>query len=178
MSEFCRESVHEFPRLGLLSWSACFGLLLIGCGSNSNQPSFQKDLVPVTGKVTYQGAALVDAGVTFRPTGDNAVRAAYGRTDEEGNYSLMTPIRDLTPEQSQGAVPGTYRVIISKLSMPDGSAIPFGLTHAEVEQLGAVESIPAKYSSEENSTLTANVVPGGGIAYPAELRIEVITHEQ
>ncbi len=90
--------------------------------------------------------------------GDQAVRSAYGLTNEQGQYSLMTPIQGLDAKRSQGAVPGHYRVIISRLSMQDGSAVPTGLTDAEALEQGAQEQLPPRYSSDLQSVLSADIV--------------------
>jgi len=107
--------------------------------------------------VTFKKAPLANAAITFFPTGNDAVRAAYGLTDESGKYSLMTPISGLSQDQCQGVVPGTYRVIVSKLIMADGTEIPKTLTTADALQQGAKESIPSKFSNEAGSVLKTEI---------------------
>jgi len=139
------------------------GLILLmqftGCGPAVQLPEFSESLVPVEGIITFQKKPLIGAAVTFFPTGSNAVRAAYGLTDESGKYQVMTPISGIAAEKSMGVVPGTYSVIISCLEMPDGSAVPKEMTTAEAIEKGAREILPPKYSNEQRSVLKAEVQP-------------------
>lgn len=86
----------------------------------------------VTGKVTLDGTPLSDASVTFLP---EKVRASSATTDSDGKYELIY-IRE-----EQGAAIGQHKVFISKL-------------------IDEKETIPAKYSDPETTTLTAEVKAG------------------
>jgi len=130
---------------------------MAGCEARVDTPEFSKDLVPISGVITYQKKPLAGAAVTFFPTGQNAVRAAYALTDDSGQYQLMTPISGVSAKNSLGAVPGSYRVMISHLAMPDGSPVPTELTTADAIEKGATESLPARYSNEQQSILKAEV---------------------
>lgn len=131
---------------------------MAGCEARVDTPEFSKDLVPVSGVITYQEKPLAGAAVTFFPTGQNAVRAAYALTDDSGQYQLMTPISGISAKNSLGAIPGTYRVIVSHLIMPDGSPVPRELTTADAIEKGAAETLPSKYSDEQRSILKAEVL--------------------
>lgn len=133
---------------------------LAGCGASNTNLEFHHDLVPISGAVLLKGKPLAGASLTFSPTGEQAVRAAYAMTDAEGKYHLMTPIHGVPPAKSQGAVPNHYRVIISKLLMPDGDSIPAGMTTADAMEKGAKESLPPQYSDEASTVLSADVVKG------------------
>jgi len=74
-------------------------LLAIGCGGSD------RTLVPVTGTVTYNGAAVEGALVTFT----NAGITAFDSTDAEGKFSLNTRAGD-------GAEPGKYTVTVRKFT--------------------------------------------------------------
>src|SRR4051794_25311349 len=87
---------------GLCSMAAALLVLtLSGCGGNK--------LVSVGGVVTLDGDALPGPPVTFMPEGD-AGRPASGLTDEEGVF------RRTTFKQGDGALRGTYRVLVTKLT--------------------------------------------------------------
>ncbi|HEY8505703.1 MAG TPA: carboxypeptidase-like regulatory domain-containing protein [Gemmataceae bacterium] len=79
--------------------------LLAGCGGGG-------ELAPVSGTVTLDGQPLPGATVTFAPAapGENpeAGVSSYGKTDEQGRYSLKTVSDDRI-----GAVVGKHRVRIS-----------------------------------------------------------------
>lgn len=72
----------------------------------------------------------------------------------------MTPVHGVPAEKSQGAVPGKYKVIISKLVTSDGNPIPPEVSQADAMQQGAKESLSPKYSSEATTVLTATVEKG------------------
>jgi hypothetical protein len=67
-----------------------------------------------------------------------------------------------------GALPGTYRVTLSR--MVDGEGKPLVFSGQSQEPPGAYESIPAAFTSAEKTTLTATVPPKGG---PVEIDLPV-----
>lgn len=67
------------------------------------------ELGRVTGKVTMGGAPLTGADVYFTPM-DVKAKTAYGRTDEEGEYTLIYD------EDARGAVLGKNRVEVSLIA--------------------------------------------------------------
>ncbi len=132
-----------------ISKMCMFSLLLttvaiIGCGGGGDD---LPDVVPVSGTVTLNGEPLQGASVTFMGTG----RPCYGATDENGKYT----IKDLNGRE--GCPTGKYKVVISKYAKPDGSPLEEG------PEGGAegVEHLPPQYSSDEKTTLTADVPEGG-----------------
>lgn len=143
----------------------------IGCGSRSETPKLLSQLVPVTGKVTLDGQPLEGVLVTYLlseavPTGETAT----GLTDAQGVYSLHTYVVGYSPSESQGAVPGQYRVVIQKLIRPDGTAIPPETTDAEAEAQGARQLLPRQYSDMAATKLTAEVKGDGPNTNNFELR--------
>lgn len=133
-------------------WLRFVGLCLIlqGCGGTGHPK-----LVPVTGLVTLDGRQLAGADVTFMPIGETRGAGSHGRTGPDGRYSL-TAVRG-----GRGAVPGTYKVIISKRLMPDGSEVPPNDPTPPIES-PAREHLPRWYSDRQASELTANVPENGG----------------
>ncbi len=136
-----------------------------GCGG----PEGLKGLMPVTGTVTYQGAPVKDANVAFAPEGGG--RAASGRTDDSGKFRLTT----LNP--GDGAMPGRYKVSVSKIENTDaaaqitaeemtnmvkgGKAPPMGPMKGKAGDKGVTYHVPKKYSTPGDSGLTAEVKEGG-----------------
>jgi len=89
--------------LGVLI-SAIGTLVIIGCSDDGLGKRF-----PVSGKVTYNGAPVADASISFRPVGGDQgadQRGASG-TVKDGSYKLSTIGGD------DGAFPGQYEVSIS-----------------------------------------------------------------
>jgi hypothetical protein len=124
---------------------------LAGCGEEANIP---EGMAPVTGTVTLDGKPLAGATVSFIPDGVTKGAGSYGVTSADGKYELQGT------QGGTGAAAGYYRVIISKLVMPDGSPIPADIPSAT--DAGAKDLLPAIYSSYDVSTLTAEVPAQGG----------------
>jgi hypothetical protein len=84
-----------------------FGLVVVlaagGCGS--------RNVAPVSGRVTLNGAPLANATVAFQPIAKegtvDAGLGSTGKTDANGEYTLKTA------KGQNGAVVGKHRVMIS-----------------------------------------------------------------
>ena len=74
--------------------ATCF---LSGCGS---------EYATVTGQITLDGQPLPNATVSFMPE-DEGGRPSFGKTGDDGGYSLQETIR------VTGALPGKYTVRIT-----------------------------------------------------------------
>ena len=122
--------------------------LLVGCNSKSVSGT-----VPVSGKVTYKGAPIEGAIITFVPEGSG--RPATATTGAGGMFSLTTV-------DALGAMPGKYKVIIDKVEYGAG-----GSSSMEAASIGnaaegtAKRALPEKYA-EAASTPLAMEVPSGG----------------
>jgi hypothetical protein len=79
-----------------------------GCGGRNAKP------VPVEGVVTFNGEPVKGATITFLPDGDGGVQAV-GRTGSNGVFRLMTFT------SGDGAIPGSYKVVITKTEPPEGA---------------------------------------------------------
>ena len=75
-------------------------LAAVGCGGKYSP-------VAVEGTVTLDGQPLDGAMVSFLPQ-EGAGRAATGMTDADGTFQLTTF------QEGDGALPGTYRVIVTR----------------------------------------------------------------
>ena len=83
-------------------------LLLVGCNSASVLGT-----VPVGGKVTYKGAPVEGAIITFVPEGVG--RTATATTAAGGVFSLTTV-------DAAGAMPGKYKVTVDKVVYGTGGS--------------------------------------------------------
>ncbi|GIW98513.1 MAG: hypothetical protein KatS3mg111_1846 [Pirellulaceae bacterium] len=153
--------------------------VVVGCGESIPETA------KVTGKVTLDGKPVEGAVVTFQPDGEG--KPATGKTDANGQYTLMTAFQTKTVE---GVVPGTYKISVSKYSVPDGGMSPYGQQSdppavdpnkklTEEEEMALLQQgytaadaqpqnrnetlkneLPAKYANPATSGLSYTVVPG------------------
>ena len=171
------------------NWKLWVSLLLVatlvGCGQKANRPK----TVPVSGTVTYNGKPVQGAVVTFNPTDRKVGKTAIATTDASGKYTLMTF------EQGDGAIPGTYKVTISKVDTSKSSASAADAGSATEENPGAAyaaaaaagedvmaggtgatetktkskDLLPKRYKNPEASGLIANVSEGGSNTFDFKL---------
>ncbi|NUQ65585.1 MAG: carboxypeptidase regulatory-like domain-containing protein [Pirellulales bacterium] len=137
-------------------------VMAVGCTKAG--PEFSDKLVPAAGVVTLDGKPLAGADISLTPTSDGGQRA-FAVSDAEGRFQLTTvPAgENVDLEKMKGALPGSYRVSITKLQMPDGSAPPPG---AAPMTSGAVNALPQQYATGQ--ALSATVPAQGG-----ELKFEL-----
>jgi len=116
-------------------------LVLAGCGSGGLP---QAD---VSGKVTFQGNPVPNVLVSFTP---ERGPGASGKTDAQGNYTLMTK------NPGDGAVIGKHAVTISQPKR--GMILEKGQPPRMAPPPKMV--IPPKYANVQTSGLTADVKSG------------------
>jgi hypothetical protein len=156
--------------------TVALGMALAGCGESS-EPD-RPETYPVTGTVTFNGAPIEGASVTFVPLAEDG-KSAAGFTNATGQYTLTTFTA------GDGAVAGKYRVKIAKLSQPAApaaaAAAPPASPGVEVEagyEPGAEDAaappptslLPAKYGDPNSSGLMVEVV--GGENPPRDFKLE------
>lgn len=123
-------------------------LLVCGCSKSG------LDLVPLTGKVTYQNQNLTHGQVVLIPTGDTKGPPGSGQIQPDGTYSIVTA-------QKPGAIVGTHKVTVICRRKP---------TEAEVQALAVTPLlIPAQYAAETTTPLTVTIESGGS-EYNIELK--------
>ncbi|MBI3468548.1 MAG: carboxypeptidase regulatory-like domain-containing protein [Planctomycetes bacterium] len=128
-------------------------LLLAGCGDKASSSG----TIPVTGLVTYQGKPVAEANVVFQ----SPERGSFAMTDAEGCFELQTF------ETGDGALPGEYKVMISKLHIV---APEFDMGDPRyVPPPPPKHLIPAKYADANSSGLTAKVEAGKANEFTFEL---------
>ena len=125
-------------------------LLAAGCSEKDTGPK----RVQATGTVNYKGQPVEGATVLLSPEGPG--QAATATTDASGQFKLGTK------EAGDGAVPGKYKVLISKTETPPQEEIPeddprYGQAIPEVT---SKELLPAKYKNPAKSGLMVEVKDG------------------
>ena len=151
-------------RSGWLGAALVFAAVcVLGCGGGTGEGPAT---VPVTGTVTLDGTPVEGATVSFSPE-DKANRAATGLTDSDGRFELGTI------QPGDGAMPGSYKVAISKTS---GAAAGPPASQEEAmkraqEQMASgglgrrpapvKDELPAIYKNAQTSKLTATVTQDG-----------------
>ena len=125
-------------------------LTLVGCNGASDGPK----TVKAAGVVTLDGAPVDGAQVVF--IDDNSTYPAYGQTDATGKFSLQLS------DEKKGAVPGSYKVQVSKTLMEQGKSAEgsVNLSHG----------LPKQYSSFLTSGLTFTVPDAGTSDIKLELK--------
>ena len=113
--------------------------LLAGCGDMETPANVGR----VSGRVTLEGQPLAEALVTFSPVEQGAT-SSLGRTDQDGNYTLVYA------QGVEGAQIGQHRVSITTFDEGDPDSDP--------PRPAVAEKVPAKYNYQTG--LTADVKAG------------------
>jgi hypothetical protein len=143
LSETCLRTLCLFAVLLL---SACSG----GRGTAS-----------VSGVVLYKDQPVDGATVIFHPQGDGPnLKPAQGKSDDGGRFSVTTYLGP--GEQPAGAMPGEYKVTVTKIDEPVGAFDP----HKDPPPKN---HLPAKYMTPQKSPLSVSIKPG---ANRPELKLE------
>lgn len=124
------------------------GLLLPGCSGGGVSGT-----APVVGKVTYKGAPVEGAVVSFIGEGDGA-RVATAISGPGGAYELTTV-------DSKGALPGKYSVTVTKTETAAGAEQSMEEAAKSLAPPPASqELLPAKYGDPAQSPLKFEVKSG------------------
>jgi hypothetical protein len=139
---------YVLPFFSTLDLAALFAIVLIvllGC-SNSHGTA------GVSGTVLYKSQPVEGATVIFHPQGDaSGAKPAQGKSDRGGRFDVATYFGP--DEQPAGALPGDYKVTVTKIDEPTGAFDP----HKDPPPKN---HLPAKYSTPQTSSLTATIKPG------------------
>lgn len=129
---------------------AAVGLLAApGCSKRQG-----RKVVPVNGRVLYNGEPLGDAMVTFSNAEANI--AAYGQSGANGRFKLTTF------EHGDGAVPGKHRVSVRRVQIINPNPLGFDpFTDGPAKPVTEVWLIPKRYGSLQTSKLTVDVAEEG-----------------
>lgn len=127
---------------------------LSGCGSTVAAGPDPASFIAVKGVVTLDGKPLDGAMVVFFPQDAKMGDGGTSVTEASGEYELKT-------NGATGAVPGNYRVMISRLVDAFGKPV-IATPETPPANLGARESLPSRYSDYTATTLKVKVTPQGG----------------
>lgn len=134
---------------------APLAVVLAGCGG--------KAVTPVQGVVALEGKPVAGATVLFMPEDDEGGRPASGYTLPDGTFRLTTYKPD------DGALAGTYRVVVQKTSAAKdrGEAERSAMERAKAKfedksaQKARKSALPEVYAKFETTPLRCTVpVPG------------------
>jgi hypothetical protein len=141
---------------------ALLAAFLVGCGSKL--PPGAKPTKKVTVTVTYKGAPVDGAVVTF--VNVDGPPSANGRTDAQGKTQLKTYV------DGDGATLGQHKVIVEKSEAVGGQTI--GPEDPKYDPNAPPPTIkhhvPQKYGSIATSGLTAEVKDGSPNEFSFELK--------
>lgn len=133
---------------------ALYATTLAGCGSSVAAGPNPESFVSVKGRVTLDDKPLEGAMVVFFPQETKMGDGANAVTDASGEYELKTG-------GANGTVPGSYRVLVSRLVDPFGKSV-VATPDTPPANLGARESLPTRYSDYSMSVLKGQVGKQGG----------------
>jgi hypothetical protein len=138
-------------RSQIVSLLVCLALSVFvssGCSSGSTVSG----TYPVTGKVTYKGQPVAGATITFVGQGADA-RSATALSGPDGSYSVRTV-------ESEGAMPGTYKVLVDKT---EGNVDTREISMEEAAKIAnqplpkMTKPLPAKYNDAAQTPLSVTV---------------------
>ena len=117
-------------------------LLAVACGRNG------PTLVPVSGRVLFQGKPLPTGSIVFTPNSDKGGEGPLARAEiqTDGSYSLRTG-------EAVGGCVGWHRVTVAAVAVPAEKPLEGNLP--EVQSL-----IPPHYAVPEQSGLEGLIRPG------------------
>lgn len=150
-----------------IGWFGLMVLATLVLGCSGGGPDL--GTVKASGTVTYQGAPVEGAQVSFLPDGSG--RAAAALTDSSGRFKLNTG------GTGDGALPGSYKVIVTKVATAAGSAggsqeeqdAAARVARERGQTTAARDLQPAKYKSPATSGLTARIAKGAKNEFTFEL---------
>lgn len=129
-------------------------LLLTSCSSSNGMAS-------VTGTVLYKNEPVDGATVIFHSKGEGpTAKPAQGKTNRSGHFTLSTYIGPT--EQLPGALPGDYRVTVTKIDEPQGAYDP-------LKDPPLKNHVPTKYAAALTSPLAVTIKLGSN---RPELKLE------
>lgn len=123
--------------------AAVLAAATVGCGSKTEGPSAE-----VTGSVTLDGKPLDNAEIQFVPKGNATLGLHTAKTDASGRFRVT---RDAP---NNPVKPGTYAVLVSKVTGGNDPSQPGGGMDAQKNE------VPAVYQDRSKTPLAAEVRDG------------------
>ena len=143
--------------------SVSLGVVLVFVASLAGCPAGGAKPVPAKGKVLLNDQPVAGATVTFSPKTTGQGNMATGTTDSNGEFSLASGT-------APGALPGEYRVAVSKTSggmAVEGGAKPEDMMKMMKDKMGPTgkpkpsakpkSELPEKYANPDTSGLSFTV---------------------
>lgn len=138
--------MKRFKFISFVVLISCIGAL--GCGKGESL-----ELVAASGTVMLDEKPVAGVAVTLIPQDGVMGRGGYATSGVDGTFALQAE-----PE-AIGVAAGTYRVLLQKYAMPDGSPVPPGTSAADAN---LINQLPAVYSHPERSPLSVTIpIPDG-----------------
>lgn len=142
----------------------CLALLAAGCGGDDEFKKARPKTVNATGTIFYNGEPLAGATILLEPSNPDG-RAAISRSGKNGEFSP-----DAFPPDP-GAVPGTYRVSVTKRVPSAQQTLSEDSHDVDVVEGEDPDSlIPPQYSNAKTSGLTIEVPESGSDSLKIELK--------
>lgn len=145
--------------IGKIFVGGLLAISLAGCAKHG-----VSGVVPVTGKVTYKGAAVGGAMVSF--FGSSGQQPATATTTADGTFQLRTL-------DTPGALPGSYVAVVQKTETPAELTKEVSMEDAAAQAGKPLptpkELLPAKYASATSSPLKFEVKASGENSFNLEL---------
>jgi hypothetical protein len=147
-------SLHSEAPVTCLCLAILF-LTTVGCGDSGPK------LVTVKGTVTVGGAEpFANGTVRFTPKTPGKITTSYGKTDDDGNFTLINQ------SQRKGAEPGEYNVSFSLMKLRDGTPMTEGNLGNDEEdtplEKRPVEFVPGDYSNFSSVKFPTAIPSSGG----------------
>jgi hypothetical protein len=101
-------------------------------------------IVPVQGKITFQGQPLRNAQIISRPVAGRGL-GGFGWTDNEGNITVTTDIRGV---RTDGMTVGQHKLAVSAYGSSPGASAPPLLTP---EQYASLSTTPLQITVESDA---------------------------
>jgi hypothetical protein len=129
-------------------------MFVVGCNSGGISVS------SVTGEVTYNGKPVENALISFVPQSPNG-RGASGQSESNGTFVLLTQ-----SATKNGAIPGEYKILVSKFVEIDSSGNEvkrqftrgYDPNNTQEQKMYPLKNLlPEKYSKEETTDLIVTV---------------------
>jgi hypothetical protein len=127
----------------------------MGCSGTETPPELPATAA-FSGTIKLDGKPMNKGLVTFVSMTDRGLNAT-GTVGADGKYSLKVSVGK---QEKDGAVPGKYKVVVSRFLQPNGEPQDPSVPAA----IPGLESLPQQYSMPTMTQLKAEVPAAGGTA--------------
>ena len=135
--------MNRFASLGVCALILCALPLILGCGT-SELP--KRKVYPTRGTLRMNGEPVRFAAVFLTPKDPTKGADADGDTDENGVFTLRT----YSNGDPDGAVPGTYSVIINGYNPTGKPPMPEGVTPTKLPKIPLELEATVEVTADDN----------------------------